>query len=197
VENQAGTGKITRQRLGARKSFFSCHLCFFCYNATTKYPFGGYGLPILGKKPLMVNAALEKKASEWSSEMRAITNLRTISLICSGKSERQVQAIAQSIADVLEKEGSSPWGWKETREGRWVFAGLWEVVAMSFLTLSDVPMTSKAVDGRPQESDFKKEVTLARGKPASKKKTGQSETDKPKAKKIKARKIKGQRTEAG
>ncbi len=88
-----------------------------------------------GKKSrLMVSAALEKKATELVLlEMRGITTITDYFLICSGKSDRQVQAIAQSIADVLEKEGFKPLGLEGTREGRWVLMDYGDVVAHVFL----------------------------------------------------------------
>ena len=131
-----------------------------------------------GKKTqLMVNAALEKKATELVLlEMKGIAAFTDYFLICSGKSDRQVQAIAQSIADVLGKEGFKPLGLEGTREGRWVLLDYGDVVAHVFL---DPVRRFYDLEGLWMDApriDFQEGGDLGERKIGSKKEAGQSET---------------------
>lgn len=131
-----------------------------------------------GKKTqLMVSAALEKKATELVLlEMRGITTFTDYFLICSGKSDRQVQAIAQSIADVLEKEGLKPLGLEGTREGRWVLMDYGDVVVHVFLEPVRRFYDLEGLWMDAPRIDFQEGGDLVERKIGSKKKTGQSET---------------------
>lgn len=83
---------------------------------------------------LMVTAALEKKATELVLlEMKGVATFTDYFMICSGKSDRQVQAIAQRIAEVLEEEGLKPLGLEGMQEGRWILMDYGDVVAHVFL----------------------------------------------------------------
>jgi ribosome-associated protein len=131
-----------------------------------------------GKKTqLMVSAALEKKATELVLlEMREVTTFTDYFLICSGKSDRQVQAIAQSIADVLEKEGLKPLGLEGAREGRWVLMDYGDVVAHVFLEPVRRFYDLEGLWMDAPRIDFQEGGDLGERKIGSKKKTGQSET---------------------
>jgi ribosome-associated protein len=86
------------------------------------------------KSLLMIEAAIEKKATEVVLlNMGEVTSYTDYFLICSGKSDRQVQAIAQRILEVLEKRGFFPLGLEGTREGKWVLMDYGDVVAHIFL----------------------------------------------------------------
>jgi ribosome-associated protein len=83
---------------------------------------------------LCVKAAIEKKAFDLVLlEMKKITSFTDYFLLCSGKSDRQVQAIAQAIEEELEKEGIRPLGQEGKNEGRWILMDYEDVVVHIFL----------------------------------------------------------------
>jgi ribosome-associated protein len=86
------------------------------------------------KSLLSVRAAIEKKATELVLlEMREVSSYTDYFLICSGKSDRQVQAIAQRIAEVLAELGIQPLGLEGTSEGKWVLMDYGDLVIHVFL----------------------------------------------------------------
>jgi ribosome-associated protein len=86
------------------------------------------------KSLLCVKAAVEKKAFDLVLlEMKKITSFTDYFLLCSGKSDRQVQAIAQAIEEELEKEGIRSLGQEGKTEGRWVLMDYGDVVVHVFL----------------------------------------------------------------
>ncbi len=83
---------------------------------------------------LSVKAAVEKKAIELVVlDMQGVTSYTDYFFICSGKSDRQVQAIAQRILEVLEEEGLQPLGLEGASEGKWVLIDYGDVVIHVFL----------------------------------------------------------------
>ncbi len=54
-------------------------------------------------------------------------------LICSGASDKQVQAIANSIEDGLKKNGTRPLSTEGIRDGRWALIDYGDVIAHIFL----------------------------------------------------------------
>ena len=86
------------------------------------------------KSQLIIRAATEKKATELILlEMKGITTYTDYFLICSGKSDRQVQAIARGIEEVLEKQGIRPLGLEGAFEGKWILMDYEDVVVHVFL----------------------------------------------------------------
>jgi ribosome-associated protein len=78
-------------------------------------------------------AALDHKAIDLV--ILSIQNLSSFTdyfVICSGNSDRQVQAIASHIEDTLAEIGISPLGTEGKREGRWVLLDYGEVVVHIF-----------------------------------------------------------------
>jgi ribosome-associated protein len=82
---------------------------------------------------LCVNAILQKKAKEI-----VILNLKDVSaftdymIICSGTSEREVQAIAQAIQQFLKKEDIRPLGVEGAANGQWILLDYDDVVISVF-----------------------------------------------------------------
>jgi len=80
-----------------------------------------------------VNAALEKKAKNVIvlnvNEISAFTDYF---LICSGGSDRQVQAIASSIREKMKKDGILPLGVEGESQGQWVLMDYDDVVVHIF-----------------------------------------------------------------
>jgi ribosome-associated protein len=80
-----------------------------------------------------VNAALEKKATEIVLlRTKGIVSYADYFLICGGRSDRQVQAIAQSIETELKKEGHRALGIEGLSQGRWVLLDFGDVIVHIF-----------------------------------------------------------------
>jgi ribosome-associated protein len=81
-----------------------------------------------------VRAALEKKAYDLVLlDVQKISSFTAYFLICSGRSDRQVQAIARSIEDDLKKMGMRPLGIEGLEGGQWILMDYEDVVVHVFL----------------------------------------------------------------
>jgi ribosome-associated protein len=79
------------------------------------------------------NAALKKKASEIVLlKIKGIVSYADYFLVCSGRSDRQVQAIAQSIESELKKRGHRALGIEGISQGRWVLMDYGDVIVHIF-----------------------------------------------------------------
>ncbi len=82
---------------------------------------------------LCVNALLKKKARNLT-----ILNVRTVSsfadyfVICSGTSDRQVQALAEAIRDDMKKAGVLPLGVEGEKIGKWILLDYADVIVHIF-----------------------------------------------------------------
>ena len=86
------------------------------------------------KSLLCLKAALEKKAlNPVLLELKGKTSFTDYFLLCSGKSDRQVQAIAQGIEEALKKKGVRPLGQEGMTEGRWILMDFADVIVHIFL----------------------------------------------------------------
>lgn len=86
------------------------------------------------KSLLCLKAAIEKKALDpVLLEMRGISSVTDYFLICTGKSDRQVQAIARAIEEALEKKGIRPLGQEGSQHGKWILMDYNDVVVHIFL----------------------------------------------------------------
>lgn len=75
----------------------------------------------LTKGRSIVQAALERKAeAPVVLEMRELTSYADAFVILTGRSDRQVRAIAQSIIEMLKAEGDPPLGVEGLDDGNWV-----------------------------------------------------------------------------
>ncbi len=82
----------------------------------------------------IVEAALGKKALNLSLlDMRGMTSFTDYFFICSGTSDRQVQAIAEGIREALEGKGIRPLGLEGTLGGKWILMDYEDVVVHVFL----------------------------------------------------------------
>jgi ribosome-associated protein len=81
-----------------------------------------------------VNASLERKAKDLT-----ILNVKEISafadyfIICSGTSDRQVRAIAESIQERLKMVGILPLGIEGEASGQWILMDYGDVIIHVFL----------------------------------------------------------------
>ncbi len=85
------------------------------------------------KSIFCAKTALEKKAFNITIlELKQASSLTDYFLICSGRSDRQVQAIAQSIEEKMGEKGIRPLGEEGMREGRWILMDYADVVIHIF-----------------------------------------------------------------
>jgi ribosome-associated protein len=80
-----------------------------------------------------VKAALGKKALNLVAlDVRGLSSITDAFLICSGKSNRQVTAIADHIKIDLKKQGIKPLSVEGLKEGHWVVMDYGEVIIHVF-----------------------------------------------------------------
>ncbi len=80
-----------------------------------------------------VHAALDRKAQDLRVlNLGPVSDFTDYFLICSGTSERQVQAIAEAIQESLSKTGSKPIHVEGQRAGNWVLLDYGDLVAHVF-----------------------------------------------------------------
>jgi len=78
-------------------------------------------------------AAVEKKAEEVAVlDLRGVSGYTDFLVICSGQSDRQLEAIAQSVDKELALQGHRLIGSEGLRGGRWVLLDFGEVVVHVF-----------------------------------------------------------------
>ena len=77
--------------------------------------------------------ALTKKASDVIiMDLKGITTMTDYFVICSGDSDKQVNAIADAIKDGLEEEKIKPWHTEGMKSGTWVLMDFVDVVLHVF-----------------------------------------------------------------
>lgn len=85
------------------------------------------------KTLLLTQAALEKKACDLVVlEVRAMTSISDYFIICSGRSDRQVQSIAQGIEQAALKQGAKPYAVEGAGRGHWVLMDFSDVIVHIF-----------------------------------------------------------------
>jgi len=82
---------------------------------------------------LFVKAALGKKATGLVVlDVRKLTSIADVFIICSGRSNRQVAAIAEFIQVELKKHGLKPLSVEGKKEGHWVLLDYGHVIIHVF-----------------------------------------------------------------
>jgi len=82
---------------------------------------------------LCARALMDRKAIDLVIlEVKDLSSFTDYFLICSGNSDRQVQAIAAHAEEKLGKEGLHPLGIEGKRDGRWVLLDYGDVVMHIF-----------------------------------------------------------------
>ncbi len=82
---------------------------------------------------LCARALLDRKASDLTIlEVKDLSSFTDYFLICSGNSDRQVQALASHIEEELDKQGIHPLGTEGKREGRWILLDYGDVIVHVF-----------------------------------------------------------------
>lgn len=82
---------------------------------------------------LCVNALLKKKAGNLTIlNVRAVSSFADYFVICSGTSDRQVQALAEAIRDDMKKAGILPLGVEGEKIGKWILLDYADVIVHIF-----------------------------------------------------------------
>ena len=82
---------------------------------------------------IYVKAVLERKAENiLVLDMRKLTSVADAFLICSGRSNRQVSAIADSVSSTLKKQGIRPLSVEGKTDGHWVLMDYGHVIIHIF-----------------------------------------------------------------
>ncbi len=86
------------------------------------------------EKALLISRfALDKKAYDLVLlEVSEVTSIADYFIICSGRSDRQVQSIAQGIEQDLGKEGIKPLSVEGQSRGHWVLMDFTDVIVHVF-----------------------------------------------------------------
>jgi len=82
---------------------------------------------------LCINATLQKKAKYITAlNVKELSSFTDYMLICSGATERQVQAISAAIQEFLKKAGIKPLGVEGEANGQWILLDYDDVVISVF-----------------------------------------------------------------
>ncbi|HEV7716733.1 MAG TPA: ribosome silencing factor [Steroidobacteraceae bacterium] len=84
------------------------------------------GLPLEG----IVTAALDdmKAVNVKVMDVRGITDIADVMVVCSGNSDRHVRSIADRVVSKAKETGHRPLGVEGSREGEWVLVDLQDVI---------------------------------------------------------------------
>ena len=87
----------------------------------------------LAKVARILNAALERNAQmPVVMDIREVTSFADAFVLLSGRSDRQVRAIAESIIEALHESGNAPLGIEGLNDGRWVLIDCDDVIVHVF-----------------------------------------------------------------
>ncbi|MEE2674056.1 MAG: ribosome silencing factor [Myxococcota bacterium] len=87
----------------------------------------------LAKVTRILDAALERNAQRpIVMDIREVTSFADTFVLLSGRSDRQVRAIGESIIEALQHSGESPLGIEGLHDGRWVLIDCNDVIVHVF-----------------------------------------------------------------
>src|SRR5580765_2647732 len=85
------------------------------------------------KALLLTRLALEKKAYDLVVlDVHALTSIADYFILCSGRSDRQVQSIAQGLEENAADDGVKPYAVEGTQRGHWVLMDFSDVIVHIF-----------------------------------------------------------------
>ena len=85
------------------------------------------------KALLLTRAALDKKAGDLVVlDVHAHTSIAEYFIVCSGRSDRQVQSIAQGLQEEATRAGVRPFAVEGTQRGHWVLMDFSDVIVHIF-----------------------------------------------------------------
>ena len=91
------------------------------------------GLESRPKALLIADAAREKLAEEIVAlDVREAVSFADVFIVATGRSDRQVRAIGDGIAEALLKAGEKPFGVEGYEEGRWLLMDFGDVIVHVF-----------------------------------------------------------------
>lgn len=80
-------------------------------------------------KSLIINALEDLKGKDITTiDVKELTSLTDAMIICSGTSNRHVQALAQNVVTEAKKQGCKVLGVEGTQEGEWILIDLGDVI---------------------------------------------------------------------
>ncbi len=83
---------------------------------------------------IVIEAATDKKAEDIAVlNVSEVTTIADLFVICSGRGERQVQAIADGVMEKATAAGRRPFGVEGYTSGRWILIDLGDVVVHAFV----------------------------------------------------------------
>ena len=86
------------------------------------------------KTRLVTEAALDVKAEDIVAlDVSEISSFADVFVVCTGRADRQVRAIADAIEKAAKRAGEPPLGIEGYTEGRWVLIDLDDVIVHVFL----------------------------------------------------------------
>ena len=81
----------------------------------------------------VVDAALDVKAEDVVAlDVGALSSFADVFVVCTGRSDRQVRAIADAVGAAAKRSGEPPLGVEGYAEGRWVLIDLDDVIVHVF-----------------------------------------------------------------
>lgn len=93
-----------------------------------------HGLDRLEKARLIAEAAADRKAEDpVALDVREVSSFADTFFLLTGRSDRQVRAIADAVAEAVRARGEPPLGIEGYDEGRWVLMDLNDVIVHVFL----------------------------------------------------------------
>ncbi len=102
-------------------------------NLASELSGGSEPLSARGKALLLAKLAVDFKASDLVVlDVTGLSSFADFFVICSGKSSRQVQGIADNIEESLREQGIRPLGVEGHREGQWVLMDYGDVILHVF-----------------------------------------------------------------
>jgi ribosome-associated protein len=85
------------------------------------------------KAQVVADASLERAAEEVVAlDVRKAVSFADVFVICTGRSDRQVRAIADAIEEAVARRGERPLGIEGYDEGSWVLMDLADVIVHVF-----------------------------------------------------------------
>lgn len=85
------------------------------------------------KTLLLTRSALDRKACDLVVlEVRELTSIADYFIVCSGRSDRQVQSIAQGLEENAVDEGFRPFAVEGQQRGHWVLMDFSDVIVHIF-----------------------------------------------------------------
>ena len=117
---------------------------------------------------LYIQAVLGKKAIDLVVlDLRKLSSIADVFIICSGRSNRQVAAIAEHIQVDLKKHGITPLSVEGKKQGHWVLLDYGHVIihvfyepVRSFYDLEGLWIDAEKIETKSMGENIKTDVTV-------------------------------------